>query len=110
MSQQETRGDHFRRIDIINRLTIIVFGIVGSIMITTTGWTINKMWDFEKRLTSIESNRFTSKDGTDFLGRMIDIQNQIAQIPKEFPPPWFKEKVDNLEKDIRALQQKNNRQ
>lgn len=49
-----------------------------------------------ERLAAVESNRFTAKDGLEVWREIARIREQIAKMPSEVPPAWFKDYVDNL--------------
>jgi len=48
----------------------------------------------------IDGNRFTSEDGKEVWQEIATIQATIAAMPKEVPPPLFKEKVDGIGQDV----------
>lgn len=85
-----------------------ICGICLTIGLTFSGWLTIKIYDHETRLVKIEANRFTSNDAV----RMVDglreellaIRGEIAKLPKEAPPIWFKEAVAQNTKDIREMQ------
>lgn len=49
-----------------------------------------------ERMAAIEASRFTATDGLDVWKAMASIKEQIASMPTEVPPPWFKEQVDGI--------------
>lgn len=104
MTEISEEHRHLRRFDVFNRITVIVFGIVGTVMMTVTGWAINKIYDFEKRITTIESNRFTSGDANELLKLMMEIQREMATIPKEVPPKWFVDRVNGLDDRLQKVE------
>ena len=52
----------------------------------------------ERRITAIESSRFTTADGV----RMLSLINAKAD-RSEVPPPWLIESLNDIKSDIREL-------
>ena len=102
-----------RRFDLQYRLLIWAIGIFVSIGGLVQGWTVNTVWkaheamtEINIRVAKIEANRFTSHDATQVFKQVADIQKELARIPREGPPPWFKEKVEQNTQRITQLEHK----
>jgi hypothetical protein len=74
----------------------------------------DRLVDMEKQIAAIEASRFTAADGQNvwqaiaelqatFLEGMAKMQAQIASLPREVPPAWFKELVDEMRLEIKAV-------
>jgi len=58
-------------------------------------------------LAAIKSNRFTSNDAITLMNKLYDrlanIERELAEIPKEVPPQWFKDQVQHNTETIEQL-------
>ena len=80
--------------------TNALIAIVASVALSIAAWALIGLIDVDKRVTAIESNRFTASDAMREFGR---INEAIALIPREVPPVWFKEKVDQIAKNQQLI-------
>lgn len=103
---EQDKGMVVRKYEMFNRITMIIYGILATAMMATTGWVINKVYEHEKRLVAIEANRFTSKDGAEFMKILVEVQKSVAAIPKDIPPTWFLQKVDNIDTRLREVERR----
>ena len=97
------------KIPILRVLTIIVsvlslVGVAfGGYVISRQEKIINGQIVMKERLSTIESNRFTSADGLAVWKQIGIIQASLEKVPKEVPPAWFKDRVDLLENKVDVL-------
>ena len=95
-----------------------LFNILVTIMMVIGGWHINLTMDMMEKYNVIQTevevikgNRFTAQDASNMqLGFLTAIDNlsknvqqlaiNMAQIPKEIPPQWFKDYVVETRKDL----------
>lgn len=106
----EKRSEIHRKQDKMWNLTSTLLGVTITIMTGVTGWTINQvvvahemLTSLDRRVVTIESSRFTARDGFDLVERMHKIE---AAMPKEVPPAWFVKEVRDIEKRIEKLERK----
>jgi len=62
------------------------------------------IWDHNGRITAIEANRFTAKDGQAMMAQVSELSQRVAKIPTRVPPEWFEKRVDKLEATQEAIQ------
>ena len=83
-----------------------MFNLIATIAIGISAWTATTLIDVNRRVSAMEANRFTSADGLLIWREVSAIREQIAVIPKESPPKWFKDQVDRLESRLIDIEQK----
>jgi len=57
-------------------------------------------------MAETKGNRFTAADGLAVWKEISSIKQEIATIPKEAPPKWFKDMVDDLQDSVDNLESK----
>lgn len=86
-----------------------LIGILVSVNIALTVAFMRTTLENDNRITAIEASRFSAKDGLEVWQAISLLRNDIitanARIPAEFPPRWFVERVDKLEKRVDVVEQ-----
>ena len=93
----------------------IFFGILITISIALTAYSISTLVNVDKRVTVLESVSMTKDDGISLYKQIYIVVNEIntrigllqvdlEKIPKEVPPQWFERKVDDAIKRVEALE------
>ena len=77
------------------RVIDIALKFAVPLMFACLGFVAKSLIDHETRISVIENNRFTPADA----------QQLETRLKHEMPPPWFKEKVDEMSKDIKAMRE-----
>jgi hypothetical protein len=76
---------------------ILEIAVLALLAINTglTGWTLNKVVNLSERITAIEANRFTAKDG-------LELWKEMAKkaYSDDVPPPEVLRRLDALERQI----------
>ena len=92
----------------------LIVRVCVAIMLPAAGFILSHVMDLETRMTAVEANRFTSRDGIE-LREMIqkkfdllrsDITEIKTSMPREVPPTWFLERVTRIEKRVDGLDAK----
>ena len=79
------------------------FGIYVTINTLVTSWFAQELVAHNSRLVSIESNRFTSKDGQEIYNKLHEMARALATLPKECPPTWFMRRFERLESRVEHM-------
>lgn len=88
----------------------VFLGILVSICVALSSFSLREIYQMNARMSAIEHNRFTSKDGLDVWKEIAKIQASIATAeasPRDVPAVWFAEKVEQNRLRIEKLE--NNR-
>jgi len=78
------------------------------------GWVSFSVFDLQLKVTALEASVFTASNAYELrreldieFGRIEDkvsnISQDIKQLPKEIPPPWFKNQVEMNQQKIDKL-------
>jgi len=89
------------------RILDIVLSITLTTSLAVVGWLIIEHQALDRRVNTIESNRFTVADGLELWKEIGSIKSEIATLPREVPPKWFVDRVEKLERKIDANAQRN---
>ena len=92
-----------KEIPVGTKILMWAMGLYITIMSPIQIWCVTQIFDLNGELKSISGNRFTSQDGLDVWKEIGEIRTEIAAIPKEVPPPWFKKEVETLEEKVDDL-------
>ena len=79
-------------------------GVMIAGLVTILSFFGHAIWDHNGRITAIEANRFTSKDGQALFGEISALSQRVAQLPTKTPPEWFEKRVDKLEQQQAMIQ------
>jgi hypothetical protein len=90
--------------DIVWKALLWVCGVLVTVNISAVGYALSLVHDVELRIAAIEASRFTNREGGQIYQRIADLEKRIAQLPKEIPPPWFKEFVRENRSRIKELE------
>jgi len=79
--------------------------VLSPVLVAAVIFMAGKVMDVDSRLTAIEANRFTSRDGvelrdllhTEFTAIRKDIAEIKTTMPREVPPIWLLERVTRIE-------------
>ena len=93
----------------------IFFGILITISIALTAYSISTLVNVDKRVEVLEHTTMTKDDGIQLYKQIYVVVNEIntrigllqvdlQKLPKEIPPPWFEKKVDDTIKRVEALE------
>lgn len=86
-------------------IVVAIFSFLQIVILGLSTWVLTSMIDVRERLTAIESNRFTSRDGVEVWKEIARIREEMATLPRETPPPWFLEEFRALEYKVDQLQE-----
>jgi len=96
-----------RKDDILLKIFLSIVTILITLSAAIHGWAALKIMDFEVRVSTIESSTFTNDKAMELVqkiyGELTGIRADIAKLPKEVPPPWFREIVNENRSDIKQL-------
>jgi hypothetical protein len=78
---------------LVKLLVAGAFSVTQVIIISTTAWIASTLMEVDRRVTVIESSRFTATDGAIFTQKVYDrlssIEKEIITLTKS-PPEWFR--------------------
>jgi hypothetical protein len=80
-----------KAIDII--LSLLVLGATGS-----TTWCVKTILDHNRELAELKASQFTNKEALVVWSAINDLKINFARLPDQYPPAWFVERVNKLEK------------
>ena len=94
---------------------------VGPLLVTAgvaaQGWILNRLSRIDERIayvneriSVVEANRFSSKDGLDVWSAISQVRERLANIPAQIPPQWMIDKVNALESKVLSLELEDARQ
>ena len=86
------------------RIAGYLMNLIAVSALALTGYNLREVTNNDKRLTAIESNRFTSAHGLEIWKAIAELKLQIAMVPNSLPPPWFVHRVDKLETRMEKLE------
>ncbi len=80
-----------------------IIGVINAIVAPLILYMFASVIDLDRRVSTIESNRFTSRDALDM---QIQINERLADRPTraEVPPAWFIDRVTKLEERVTQLE------
>jgi hypothetical protein len=104
MNNQQMKATALQAMDIAAKVFMLVATCFVALVAYEGKTLVSAMHDHEKRITAIESSRYTS---TDALRDMRDINVSInglkTWIETRYPPDWLKKDVDELKDEMRLL-------
>ena len=88
--------------------------ILSPLLVAAIIFMAGRVMSIDSRLTAIEANRFTSKDGVElrellhkeFTAIRADISEIKTTMPREVPPRWLVERVDDIADRVLKLEKK----
>ena len=83
-----------------------VLAFITGLTTSVLSFTILKVMDNVNRITIIESSRCRASDCNDIRLSLADIKGELANLPSDIPPAWFKRQVDENSRDIKELQER----
>lgn len=86
--------------------------VVGGITVAMVLWMASSLIEIKEEIAKTNGNRWTSGDQASFTKELqkqhSDIWTAIVTIreaiPKEVPPQWFREEVNELEDKVKELE------
>ena len=91
--------------DVAWRLLDVVLSITLLVIVGVEGWNIRTTVSNMSRITAMEADRFTSRDGLEVWKEMAKIREDLATVPREVPPKWFENRVNALEVRLERIEQ-----
>lgn len=85
---------------LLARLMNGIMVIFCSIAVGLSGWCLKTVVSVSEQIAEMRGNRFTSGDGLEVWKAIHQLRADMAVIPKDNPPAWFKERVDKLENTL----------
>lgn len=79
------------------KLFIFVLGLLASGAFSLATWTALGVIENGNSLSSVTSSRCTAKDCSSIRESLADLRAQVSVIPKQVPPKWFLDKVNQLD-------------
>ena len=76
----------------------VCLGVLMTINVGLTSWALSNIQQLNVEVATIKANRFTSGDGLEVWKSIAGVKEQIASMPKETPPKWFIDRVDQMER------------
>lgn len=67
-----------------------------SISLSLTAFSLKTIVDIDKRLSVVESNKFTTNDAMEFQKIVNELKVEIATLPSKFPITELENKLDKI--------------
>ena len=91
-----------------NELTWKVFLGFQMFLLTICLAALKTIWsgqyDLNNRVIVIESSVCTAASCAQLHSDIVSVKHAVAALPKEVPPPWFQQKVQELERAVSDLE------
>ena len=87
----------------------VLLKLIGGVVTCLTAgvlYMIGGQIELQRRLSIMESNRFTSTEAMRLVERIQALEVTVARIPTEVPPRWFIDQVNRIEKRVDAMAEK----
>ena len=81
---------------LLTALLTLILGVM-SYSTTVTNATSKELANIQASVAGIHASRFDAADGLAVWQEIAAIREDIAALPKEFPPPWFIDRVDAID-------------
>lgn len=81
-------------------------GLLITVNISLVGYTASLLHGLDVRISVIEGNRWTAKDGALVFDRIAKINSALSKLPDEIPPTWFREIVAENRSRIKELEKR----
>lgn len=75
-----------------------------TLLIGFVAWLGSVTIETQREVGKIGANRFTSSDGMGVYAELSRIREDLAAIPREVPPKWFREDVEDVKRDIKDIE------
>lgn len=90
--------------ELVWRVFLWALAVFVSVNTAITGYTVTQLHGIDIRVSRIESSRFTSTDAVAMRGAIATLEAQVTHIPKEIPPRWFLNQVQELARKVERLE------
>lgn len=86
------------------KIILWIVSVLVSINISLVGYVAIRQYSMDLRLTTIEANRWTARDGANVFKEIAEINQKLARLPSEYPPIWLREFVAENRNRITSLE------
>lgn len=80
-----------------------IFGAIMALLVAIQTWEVKEIVDIEAKIGLMQGNKFTSADGLEVWKEISVIKSSLAQLPNQYPPKWFIDRVDKMDKKLDDL-------
>lgn len=98
-----TNDDMGQKLD-ATKFLLWACGILVSVNVSLIGYTALLLHSLDVRLSVMEGNRWTAKDGAIVYSEIAGLTERFASLPKEYPPQWVRETVRDHQRRIEKLE------
>ena len=99
------RGNEYGAVERQSQVKLLFWflALLVSVNLSVVSYLLIGLRSLELRVTTIEANRWTSRDGAQVFEGMARIHEKLAALPSEYPPTWVREYIAENRQEINKL-------